>query len=106
MLIPHAPFYARRFLLLVQFLVAYKTTMPAKLIEFHDPRKPLAPPQVTPVDLGSVRVSIGRQRFTILLSATIVSGEPPPYPAPEAEAPPRKMPEPPEGSESLRNPKS
>ena len=57
MLIPHAPLYARRFLLLVQFLVAYKTTMPAKLIEFHHPRKPLTPPQVTPVDLGSVRVS-------------------------------------------------
>ena len=80
--------------------------MSAKLLEFHDPRKPLAPPKVTPVDLGSVRVSIGRQRFTIHLSATIVSGEPPTHPAPEAEAPPRKMPEPPEGSESLRNPKS
>jgi hypothetical protein len=79
--------------------------MSAKLIEFHDPRKPLAPPQVTPVDLGRVRVSIGRQRFTIHFSATIVSLEPPPHPAPEAEAPPRKISEPPEGSESLRNPK-
>jgi hypothetical protein len=49
--------------------------MPAKLLEFHDPRKKPAPAKVTPVDLGGVRVSIGRQTFTLRLRATIESRE-------------------------------
>ena len=49
--------------------------MPAKLLEFHDPRKKPAPAKITPVDLGGVRVSIGRQTFTLRLRATIESRE-------------------------------
>jgi hypothetical protein len=78
--------------------------MPAKLLEFHDPRKPPAPSKVTPVDLGSVMVSIGRQSFTIHLSATIKSGGQPARPARVAEAPPRKMPAPADCGESLTEP--